>query len=291
MFSNGVWVKSVLTPVIFRTSAVYLSGMDTSFLVLLFFVFGLVIGSFLNVLVYRLKESETILGRSFCRGCHHQIRWYDNIPLFSFLVLRGRCRDCQATISWQYPALEAVMAFVFAAIGMYFFSYEDPSSWLEVLWLMLVTSCFVTIAAYDMRHMEIPIVLVVVSAIATVAFFAYTYRFDGIFLSSRLGLGLMGAVAVGAFFFALVYASHETWMGWGDVWLGCVAGLIVGLPFVLFMLTVSFASGSIIGIAGMYLERKSLKSKIPFGPFLVIGTAVALFFPVVFPEYAVFFLL
>ncbi|PIV85971.1 MAG: prepilin peptidase, partial [Candidatus Moranbacteria bacterium CG17_big_fil_post_rev_8_21_14_2_50_41_107] len=73
-----------------------------------FFLFGLLIGSFLNVLVYRLKDAETLLGRSFCRKCKHQIRWYDNIPLISFVLLRGECRDCQEKISWQYPVLECV---------------------------------------------------------------------------------------------------------------------------------------------------------------------------------------
>lgn len=265
--------------------------MDAFFLMLFFFVFGAIIGSFLNVLVYRLKDSETIMGRSMCRACGHQIRWYDNIPLLSFLALRGRCRDCGVVISWQYPAVEAVTGAVFAAVGAYFFSYEDIASWQETAWLLFVASCFIAVAAYDIRHMEIPIVLLVASAVVTAAFFLLEYRIGEPFFSSRLGLGLAGGLAVGAFFFALVYASHETWMGWGDVWLGAVAGMIVGLPVALFMLTVSFASGSIVGLAGIYLEGKSLKSKMPFGPFLVIGTAVAVFFPAVFPEYAMFFLL
>lgn len=256
-----------------------------------FLIFGLIIGSFLNVLVYRMKDGETIMGRSMCRGCGRQIRWYDNVPVLSFLVLRGRCRDCGMRISWQYPAVELLTATVFALIGTSFFSFEDMASWYETAWLMLVVSCFIAVAAYDIRHMEIPTILLIVSAVATFGFFATQYRFDEPFLASRLGLGLAGAAAVGTFFFALVYVSHETWMGWGDVWLGAVAGMIVGLPAALFMLTVSFASGSIIGIAGIYLEGKSLKSKMPFGPFLVIGTAAAIFFPALFPEYATLFLL
>ena len=84
---------------------------------LIFFIFGLIIGSFLNVVVYRLKDAETILGRSFCRHCKHTIRWYDNIPLLSFLFLRARCRDCDEKISWQYPLLEAVTGILFAEIG------------------------------------------------------------------------------------------------------------------------------------------------------------------------------
>jgi leader peptidase (prepilin peptidase)/N-methyltransferase len=265
--------------------------MDTSFLTFFFFILGLIIGSFLNVLVYRLRNNETLMGRSMCRSCSRQICWYDNIPLLSFAVLRGRCRDCQAPISWQYPALELITGVLFVAVGIYFFSYEDWSSWSETVWLLTTVSCFIVVAAYDMRHMEIPIMPLIVAAIAALLFFAWEYHLNGLFLGSRFGLGLLGAAAVGAFFFSLVYVSNETWMGWGDVWLGCVAGMIVGLPLALFMLTVSFASGSIVGIAGMYLEGKSLKSRMPFGPFLVIGTMAAIFFPVVFPEYAAFFLL
>lgn len=260
-------------------------------IIFFFSVLGAVIGSFLNVLVYRMKESETLMGRSMCRSCGRQIRWYDNIPVISFLWLRGRCRDCGATISWQYPAVELVTAAAFVLIGTQFFSYENMASWTETAWLLLVASCFIAVAAYDIRHMEIPILLLLVSAAATLVFFAVEYRIAEPFLSSRLGLGLAGAAVVGAFFFALVFVSHETWMGWGDVWLGGLAGLIVGLPAALFMLTISFASGSIIGLAAISLEGKSLKSKMPFGPFLVIGTAAAVFFPVLFPEYAAFFLL
>src|SRR3989344_8781021 len=95
--------------------------MDTSAVSLVFFSSGLIVGSFLNVLVYRLKEAETLLGRSFCRHCKHQIRWYDNIPLISFVLLLGACRDCETKISWQYPALELLTGILFALAGLLFF--------------------------------------------------------------------------------------------------------------------------------------------------------------------------
>ncbi len=257
----------------------------------IFFVLGLIIGSFLNVVVYRLKDAETLLGRSVCRHCRHQIRWYDNIPVFSFLLLRGRCRDCRAEISWQYPAVELMTGISFVLMGVYFFSFEDTASWVETAWLLSVVSCCIVVAAYDIRHMEIPLIPLAIIALLTILFFAYELRFGGSFFWSRLWLGIAGAAVVGGFFFALVYASHETWMGWGDVWLGCLAGLVVGLPAVLFMLTVSFASGSAVGIAGMYAQGKGLKSQMPFGPFLVIGMIVTILFPELFPGYASLFML
>lgn len=259
-----------------------------------FFILGLIIGSFLNVLVYRLRDAETLLGRSFCRNCKHQIRFYDNIPLLSFLLLRGQCRDCGDKISWQYPMLEFLTGILFVLVGYLFFSLADQSAWLETAWLLGIVSCFVVIAAYDLRYMEIPVILLVISALGTLLFFGI--EFFGLqgtepFWTSRLGLGLLGGSVVALLFFALVFASRETWMGWGDVWLGFVAGMIVGLPLVLFMLTLSFALGATIGIASIFLGGKTLKSQVPFAPFLVMGMLLTIFLPRVFPELMRFFLL
>src|SRR3989344_2201116 len=129
-------------------------------IVIIFFIFGLIIGSFFNVLVYRLRDAETLLGRSFCRQCKHQIRWYDNIPLLSFVLLRGQCRDCETKISWQYPAVEFITGVLFALVGLIFFvSGGDARMWWEIAWLVSIASCFVVIAIYDLRYMEIPLSL------------------------------------------------------------------------------------------------------------------------------------
>ena len=259
----------------------------------LFFVTGLIIGSFLNVVVYRLKDGETFLGRSFCRSCRHQIRWYDNIPLLSFLWLYGKCRDCQATISWQYPLLELITGVFFLLAGHYFFSPLDQGTWLETGWLLGVISLMVTIAFYDLRTMEIPIVLLIAAAVWTGLYLSVTLylavqsfeTIDGLFLlTSHFGQGMIGGMVVGAFFFALVFASKETWMGWGDVWLGAVSGMVVGFSAVLFMLTLSFGVGALVGITAIVLKKKGLKSQIPFAPYLVLGTLLTLFLPFMFPQ-------
>jgi len=256
-----------------------------------FFILGLIIGSFLNVLVYRLRDAETLLGRSFCRHCKHQIRWYDNIPLVSFLILRGSCRDCEARISWQYPALEFVTGIIFGLIGYFFFDPLFSSSLRETLWLLSIMSCLLVIGAYDMRHMEIPMTMLFVSVALTLIFLVSSLFFSGeIFLASRLWYGLLGAGAIGGFFFLLVWMSHETWMGWGDVWLGAVAGMIVGLPLVLPMLTLSFGLGAIIGLIAIASKKKELKSQIPFAPFLVAGVILMIFLPKLFPFFSLFLL-
>ncbi len=259
--------------------------------IFLFFVFGLMVGSFLNVVVYRLKDAETILGRSFCRKCHHQIRWYDNIPIFSFLFLRGKCRDCGEQISWQYPLLEFLTAVCFALVGRYFFDILNSGTWLETAWLLILTSLLLVIAAYDLLYMEIPVSLLVAGAILTILFLVLDAAsgLDSSFFGRQMQ-SLIGALVVGGLFFMLVFFSKETWMGWGDVWLGALAGAIVGFSNVLFMMTLSFGIGAIIGIGLIVVQKKGLKTQVPFAPYLVIGTLLTLFFPEMFPVFSRLFL-
>lgn len=258
---------------------------------ILFLFFGLIIGSFLNVVVYRMKDGETILGRSYCHHCQHQIRWYDNIPLLSFFLLRGQCRDCQAVLSWQYPLLEVATGIGFALVGYFFFAVDDQGTWLETLWLLGVIGLFLATATYDIIHMEIPVTLLGISALWTILFLLTTFRLNAPWLTSPLVQGLLGALVVASFFFALVYVSKETWMGWGDVWLGGVAGLMVGLPLVLLMLTLSFGVGALTGLIMIVLCGKHMKSQIPFAPYLVLGVLLTLFLPKVFPEFMRLFFL
>lgn len=258
---------------------------------LIFFVLGLIIGSFLNVLVYRLRDAETLLGRSFCRHCKHPIRWYDNIPLISFVLLRGLCRDCETKISWQYPVLEFLTGVLFALTGYFFFSSINVLSWLETLWLLGILSCLIVIAAYDLRNMEIPISMLIISAFLTYIFFAvYFFLVPEPFLASRLWYGILGGVIVAGFFFLLVFWSRETWMGWGDVWLGFVVGSIVGLPLILPMLTLSFGLGAITGLLAILYGGRNMKSQIPFAPFLAAGTIAVLFLSEAFPFFFSFFI-
>jgi prepilin signal peptidase PulO-like enzyme (type II secretory pathway) len=249
-----------------------------------FFIFGLIIGSFLNVLVYRLRDAETLLGRSFCRHCEHQIRWYDNIPLVSFILLRGACRDCGTKISWQYPTLEFLTGILFALVGYFFFSPTVFYSWLETAWLLSIVSILLVIGVYDLRHMEISLSMLIAGVLITYVFLicSFVIMSEPLFVS-RLWQGLFGGLVVCGFFFLLVWFSKETWMGWGDVWFGFVAGSIVGLPLVLPMLTLSFGCGAFVGIIAIVFQKKGLKSQIPFAPFLAFGVILTLFLPKVFP--------
>lgn len=249
-----------------------------------FFACGLIIGSFLNVVVYRLKAGETLLGRSYCHQCGHQIRWYDNIPLLSFLMLRGRCRDCKGVLSWQYPLLEFVTGFCFATVSLLYFDMYDQNSWIRTGWLLAVVSTLLVIATYDILYMEIPVVLLFYVLGITLFYLMTTLSKEQEFWSGVAGQSLLGALVIGVFFFGLVFFSRETWMGWGDVWLGALVGLIVGLPAILLLMTLSFGSGALVGIGLTLFEGKNLKTQIPFAPYLVLGTLLTLFLPEMYPD-------
>lgn len=241
------------------------------------FLFGLIIGSFLNVLVLRSETEETLGGRSHCPKCSALIHWYDNIPLLSFLWLRGKCRSCQTPIAWQYPLVELGTGLSFVLVGAtllkeHSFSLEQG---LVLLALLFTTSLLIAIVVSDLRTMEIPLVFLWLSVIgaglATVLLPIF-FHFEG---ASFWGAAWMkhlisGALAAGLFA-ALVFGSRETWMGRGDIWLAGVIGLLVGLKNLLFTFTLSFLLGAVVGVGLLFFGGKQLKSQIPFAPFLVLG--------------------
>lgn len=254
---------------------------------IIFFISGLIIGSFLNVIVYRLRLVDTILGRSNCPHCASQIRWYDNIPLLSFILLGAKCRDCKGEISWQYPVVEFFTGIIFLLIGKYFFNFLDIASLWETGFYLVVASLLIVLLAYDWQYMEVPIIIfwiilaVVLVNLAVVGFFEIEL---GIELKSLSAIyNLIGGGVAWLFFFCLVFFSKEKWMGWGDVYVGLLVGLILGWPSVLVGLLLSFVIGSIYSIGIILLKKGSMQSQVPFVPFLVLGTFLAIFITREFP--------
>ena len=124
---------------------------------IIFFILGLIIGSFLNVVVYRLHVAESIThGRSMCPHCKATIKWYDNIPLLSFILLRFRCRYCREKISWQYPLVEFFTGILFALIGYKYFSATDFATWSTTIYYLGIVGFLAAIFVYDALYMEIP---------------------------------------------------------------------------------------------------------------------------------------
>ncbi len=244
---------------------------------LFFLVLGFVVGSFLNVVALRLEEgSDFVRGRSACPGCHTVLAWYDNIPLLSFVWLLGKCRACRMPISWRYPLVECATGVIYAGTFWIFFNPFETSAWIETVWMLGLFSFFIVIALYDGKTMEIPVFLLQASALWTlVALFLLDWHLSPDVLWSldgRLVSGILGALVAWAFFAALAFFSGETWMGWGDAWLSAIVGLGVGITGVLSALTLSFGAGAVFACVLLFRKQAGMKTQVPFGPFLVIGT-------------------
>lgn len=261
-----------------------------------YFIFGLAIGSFLNVVALRYEGMGHVMdmrrfgGRSHCPRCERQLRFYELIPLASFIIQGGRCRGCGRAISWRYPLVELLTGFAFLLPLFYFypwysFPFEHPyREALSHLWL-IIALCMIALSVIDMRLMIIPDQIIIALAFLGIAFavldsgsFVGAYavllpRFNNSFVNHGAG-GLLGIALLGL----IVVLSKGRAMGMGDVKLAGAMGLLLGLPDSIFALALAFLAGG-IGSAVLLLFRKtSLKTMVPFGPFLVIGFWLHIFF-------------
>lgn len=233
----------------------------------LIFIGGLMAGSFLNCVIYRLEVGESFFGgRSYCPHCRHQLGFFDLVPILSFVLLRGRCRYCQKSISIQYPLVELATACLFVLFFLHF------GFGLDLIFGFLILGFLVIIFVYDLKHYLIPD-SVVYPAIAI----AFLYRLFEIFNFELVSDYLLPAILAASFFLSIVLISKETWMGMGDVKLGFLMGLLLGWPNTFVALFLAVFLGAIIGMGLIALGKKKMKSEVPFGPFLIIGTFAALF--------------
>ena len=240
---------------------------------ILIIIFGLAFGSFLNVIILRFDELKTIWRvRSHCLKCKKEIRWYDLVPFFSYFILKAKCRYCKKPISYQYPVIEALTAIIFLLIYLSF-----GISWPALL-LVFLSSTLIVISTYDILHMEIPDVLTYSGILFSLCFvFLNLFQKNQLNLENLIPYGY--AILVGAGFLGfLVIISKEKWMGKGDILLGALMGILLGMPNILVGLFFAFVLGSIIGLVLIASKKKTLKDAVPFGPFLVAGTFIALFF-------------
>lgn len=261
-----------------------------------FFLFGLIVGSFLNVVLFRTETGENLGGRSHCRLCGNTIFWYDNIPIVSFLLLSGKCRSCAQSISWRYPVVELLTGVLFSIAGTLVFRPDFPLTWFGALWWCFLFSVFILIVFYDLAHLEIPFSFLLFGIGGTFLYFlAFTFFLPqpgslSELLSGPLFQSLFGGGLVAFFFFLLVWMSHERWMGKGDIWLGFLAGMAVGPHLVLFLLSLSFTLGALVAIALLFLQKKELSSQIPFAPYLCLATILILFSLALQPAWLFLFL-
>ena len=229
------------------------------FYILLIFILGLVIGSFIGAYTYRLPEGIDIKkGGSFCPHCHKNLAWYDNIPLISYFLLNGKCRHCKKNISPRYPLIEAATALGF--VGVYYL--QRP--FFETLLFLFVFSILIAIFVIDLEYQIIPDNLVFILLI-TVYWLLLTEHFPTFYLNLATGFG-------SALFLLLVHLiTSGRGMGLGDVKFALFAGTFLGWPNSLTWLFGAFLIGAVTGIALILAKRASFKKPIPFGPFLIIS--------------------
>jgi prepilin signal peptidase PulO-like enzyme (type II secretory pathway) len=246
----------------------------------LLFLLGLGIGSYANVVIFRLARNENPnRGRSRCLNCGETLSWYDNIPLFSFVFLLGRCRHCQQRFSWQYPLVELTLGLGFLASGFLVLERfgTAPEAFLILGWMLVTITLLLLITVYDLRYMEIPVLFLWLANVSTLGFLLFFklagFHSEALFPHS-VSSSLLGAFTAGGFLLLLVSLSRETWMGWGDVWLGTWGGMILGLSLVQPYLTLAFALGACVGIWFLSSQKKGLKSQIPFAPYLLFALIV-----------------
>ncbi len=285
----------------------------TTWFCILAFVFGTAIGSFLNVLIFRyapegrLFDLKRLGGRSHCPYCGHELGALELVPVLSFLLQGGQCRQCGHRLSFQYPIVELLSGAIFAGVPLFLNSFYGKSNALFAsgalpVWYYLLIAVYVlafliwlTIAAIDLRHYVIPnalnLGLLLCGAAATYLVARYEtllfpFResflkqytlifapFQSVFLNHLIGL-LFGL----AFFWLLVIMSRGRGMGLGDVKLAAAAGLLLGWPDIVLATMVSFVLGGLLGVGLMLARRKTMRDRIPFAPLLVLGFALTTFF-------------
>jgi leader peptidase (prepilin peptidase)/N-methyltransferase len=233
---------------------------------------GLAVGSFLNVLVLRFDQFETILvTRSRCPHCKKEIKWYDLVPFVSYIYLGAKCRYCQKPISIQYPIVEGLTGLVFGLIY-----WKFGLSWSALL-LAFSSSLLIAVATYDILNYEMPDVLSYLALIFGLGFVLVNLSSQRMLTWSNFTSYVYAFLVGGGFLALLVTISREKWMGAGDIVIGATMGILVGWPNILLGLFAAFVAGSIIGLVLLALKKKTIKDAVPFGLFLVLGTFVAVF--------------
>lgn len=239
-------------------------------------VLGALIGSFLNVVVWRLPRGLSVVRPgSACPHCAHPIAWYDNLPVISYLVLRARCRRCAAPISWRYPLVELATAAAFAGVaaGAYLGSYPAAVLPLLLFW----AAAAIALTLIDLEHQRLP------DAITLPAYAVCALLLAGASVVTgelhRLVPALVGLVAMGGLYLALAVARPGG-MGFGDVKLSGSLGLTLGWlgwPQLIVGGFSAFVVGGVVGMVMMAVGAATRRTGIPFGPFMLLGAAIGVY--------------
>lgn len=233
-------------------------------------VLGLSVGSFLNVVIYRLPRKENLaFPRSRCPACGLTLRWYHNIPILSFLLLRGRCAGCGKRISFQYPLVEALSALMFWLSWHYFGA--DP---LLAVFSIIFLCILLVLTFVDLELMILPDELTLGGGVLFLAFAFFHPRITAI---NGIATGLGGALVFAAIFFFYLKVRKIEGLGFGDVKLMVMLGAFLGMERLVVAILLASFSGLLVGVFFILFRGKDLKMALPFGPFLSLGAFLSLF--------------
>lgn len=240
---------------------------------------GLIVGSFINAWVYRMEKGESVVwGRSKCPHCGRILGALELVPIISYLALRGRCRGCGKGISWHYPVIEAALAAIFfilawkhahgvlADVCVQTLSSVGPERMLrDYVFILFLATLFI----FDLKHKLVPDAVVLPAALVALVW-------NIILGTSVLNLLLAGAIGAG-FFFLQYLVSGGRWIGEGDIRIGAMMGVMLGWPNIIPAIFISYLLGAGVSILLLGAKKASMKTAVPFGTFLAIGTFITLF--------------
>lgn len=238
-------------------------------LTIFIFLYGLIIGSFLNVIIDRIPKGQSIVyPPSHCEHCRHRLAWYDLIPVLSFLMLKGRCRYCQKSIGIYYPFIELLTGLLF--VLTYIFSIN--TNIIYIFYLLIMLSVFIVIFFTDYKYGIIPFSVTALGGITAFFYLITSFPLPVILIH------FLSAIGAFLFFLFLFLITKGKGMGFGDVVLVLLMGLFLGFPEIIIALYLAFVLGAIISLILIVLGHKKIRhDTIPFGPFLVAGTFITLF--------------
>lgn len=278
---------------------------------LILFIIGLLIGSFLNVISFRYSENQKLLGwhamggRSKCRTCSVELKWFELIPLLSFIIQRGKCRHCYESLSRQYPVVETITGFATAFLPIFLYQYfhiaqaiaqHQDIGWFYLftaLWL-LATYTFIVISTIDFRLRIIPdqcnIFIGIIAIVVTAVKYMNPTKFPlhGSFLGnyadvlaqhSNIFINIAFAlIASTALFGGIIFFTRGRGMGLGDLKLALPIAILLSWPDAVLSFAFAFIIGSVFGLTLILKKKKTFKEAVPFGPFIVLGVYVLIFY-------------
>ena len=240
---------------------------------ILFFVIGIFFGSFLTVLIDRIPRKESIFGRSYCETCKSVLTWKDLIPLISFASLFAKCRYCKAPLSYYYPMVEIVTGLIFSATFYSVWTQHQETFLPSLIFYLLISSSLIIIFFSDLKHGVIPDKILFPTLLLTVL---YIFSFE----TRSFYLNLLSGTGAFLFFLVIFLITRGKGMGFGDVKFSALMGFLLGFPETVAAVYSAFLTGGISAIILVLWRKKRFgrKDTIPFGPFLVLGAFLSLFF-------------